>query len=162
MEKQLLLFVSLFVQTWNVFADSNDQELLKQGTYTYDFATNKDSVDVYSSEPLKERPKFDELTLVFLVVSIGLIGTFALLSFVVSNWRGGNPFGISIGKSTGQKVQEFAENFEATAIDKLNELSRFVIEAMEISYNEAINEAIKFRSHTNKIDDRKLVQYHYL
>ena len=132
MEKQWLLIVTLFVQIWNAFANSNEPERFKQGKYSYDFATDKDShVGVYSSEPIKERPKFDEVTLAFLVVSIGLIGTFALLSFIVSNWRGGNPFGINIGKSTRQKVQGFTENFEAAVTDTLNELSSFIIEAIE-------------------------------
>ena len=132
MEKQWLLIVTLFAQIWNAFAISNEPERFEQGHYSYDFATDKDSsVGVYSSEPIKERPKFDEVTLAFLVVSIGLIGTFALLSFIVSNWRGGNPFGINIGKSTRQKVQGVAGNFEAAVADTLNELSSFIIDAIE-------------------------------
>ena len=132
MEQKLLVIAILFAQFLYGQADLNGQTEFNQA---YDFPPNEDihksSVEVYSSEPIRKRPKFDEFTIIFLGVSLGVIATYSLLSYVISNWRGGDAFGINIGKSTEQKVLEFAENMEAATSYRLNDLSRLVTEAIQ-------------------------------
>ena len=132
MEQKLLVIAILCAQILHGQADLNGPTNFNQAD---DFTSNKDiqksSVEVYSSEPIRRRPKFDEFTIIFLGVSLGVIATYSLLSYVISNWRGGDAFGINIGKSTEQKVLELAENMEAATSYRLNELSRLVTEATQ-------------------------------
>ena len=112
----------------------------EQASFPYydDGLSNRDasvsSVGVYSSS-LERQSAFltDPAVLGLFVVVLGGVTVFALLGFIVSSLRGGNSFGIAIGKTIPEKAMELVENFGAVINDKerLDNLSGKVNEAIE-------------------------------
>ena len=136
----ILFSIIALSQVINVYTIENDQTSF---AYYDDGLSNRDSsynsVGIRTSSLPQQRPLLDPEILGFLVIGVGAVAVFALLGFVVSSWRGGNPFSINIGKTIPEKTLEIIENFGAVINDqeRLDNLSGKVNEAIEMlsSYN---------------------------
>jgi hypothetical protein len=134
MKLVLILIVSLS-QVINVCTIENEQSSF---AYYDDGLSNRDgsfnSVSAHSSSLPQQRPFIDPEVLGFLVIGVGAVAVVSLLGFVVSSWRGGNPFSVNFGKTIPEKTLEIIEKFGSVINDpeRLDNLSGKVNEAIEI------------------------------
>ena len=107
MIRLILVSILILFQVINVCTIENDQTSF---AYYDDGLSNRDSsfnsVDTHSSSLSKQGSFVDPEILGFLVIGVGAVAVLALLGFVVTSWRSGNPFSINFGKNIPEKTLE--------------------------------------------------------